>query len=152
MIYKTTDANRKNRKRYYYENQEKSKEYSRKYHKEHKEKSAEYAKKYQVENRRKLTLYYRKRIKKMPWLISYRGAQQRCENPKYKAFHRYGGRGIRCLITPNEVKELWIRDNASKMKWPSIDRIDNDGNYEHKNCRFIELVDNVRKRNHAYSI
>ena len=145
MIYKTSVANRKNRKRYYYENQEKAKEYSRKYAAEHKKEYSEYYKKYQVKNRRKLTLYYRERIKKMPWLISYRGAQQRCENPKYKSYHRYGGRGIRCIITPNEVKKLWIRDKASEMKWASIDRINNDCNYEISNCRFIELSENVKK-------
>jgi hypothetical protein len=31
------------------------------------------------------------------------------------------------------------------MKEPSIDRIDNDGNYTFDNCRFIELALNKRK-------
>jgi len=147
MTYKTSAANRKNRKRYYYVNQEKAKEYSRNYFAEHKEEVAEYAKKYQVKNRERLTDYYRERRKNMPWLASYKGAQQRCQNPNEHNYHRYGGRGIKFMLTSKEVKELWMRDKASEMKWASIDRINNDGNYEYDNCQFIEQSDNVKKRN-----
>lgn len=145
MTYKSSVANRKNRKRYYYENQEKAKEYSRKYYEEHKKEQAEYAKKYQAKNRIKLTLYYRKRRKKMPWLASYKSAQQRCHNSKHHGYKRYGGRGIQFLLTSKEVHQLWVRDEANKLKWPTIDRINNNGNYEISNCRFIEMSENVRK-------
>jgi hypothetical protein len=50
----------------------------------------------------------------------------------------YGERGIQCLITEEEIKVLYEQHNASQMKRPSIDRIDNDGNYCVENCRFIE--------------
>lgn len=147
MTYKSSAANRKNRKRYYYENQEKAKESSRTYYAEHKEERAEYAKKYQTKNRETLTEYYKQRRKNMPWLASYKAAQQRCQNSKQQGYNRYGGRGIKFMLTSKEVKDLWMRDNASEMKWASIDRINNDGYYEYGNCRFIEQSDNVRKRN-----
>ena len=58
-------------------------------------------------------------------------------------YYRYGGRGIKCKITSDEVRRLWIRDKAHLMKRPSIDRINNDGHYSFNNCRFIEIEKNI---------
>lgn len=66
----------------------------------------------------------------------------RCNNPNKDNYKYYGGRGIKNLISQKELKELWFRDKAYLMKKPSIDRINNDGNYEYNNCRFIEMNKN----------
>lgn len=71
--------------------------------------------------------------------------KRRCFNPKCKNYKYYGGRGIECRITEDELKELWDRDKAYELKQPSIDRIDNDGHYEYRNCQFIEMVENFVK-------
>ena len=79
-----------------------------------------------------------------PWLNNYQGAKKRCENIKSKKYPRYGGRGIKFLMTMEDFKTLWFRDKAHLLKKPSIDRKNNDGNYELSNCRFIELSENSR--------
>jgi len=84
--------------------------------------------------------------KQKPWcktLVSLRG---RCNNYNRKDYRFYGGRGIKALITLVELEKLWIRDNASLMKRPSIERIDNDGNYTFENCCYIEHNENCKKQ------
>lgn len=72
------------------------------------------------------------------------GIRQRTMNPKSNAYHRYGGRGIKCLITWEELAFMLYRDEADQMECASIERINNDGNYEFNNCCFIEKKDNKR--------
>lgn len=89
-------------------------------------------------------------LKNNPWNTSYKGANERCTNPNNSHYKYYGAKGIKFLLTKEEIKELWFRDKACKMVRPSIDRKDNDGNYEYGNCRFIEFSENVIKRNLSY--
>ena len=83
--------------------------------------------------------------KKYPEKILLASIKQRCNNPKVKIYKYYGGRGIECRITEDEIKQLMIRDGYWNMDRPSIDRKDNDENYNFKNCRFIELSENCIK-------
>jgi len=84
---------------------------------------------------------------KFPWKRVLQHIKQRCNNPNSKDYKWYGGRGVKCLITEEELEYLWNRNNASKMLNPSIDRKDNDGNYTLDNCQFIELSENLADRN-----
>lgn len=85
------------------------------------------------------------KYKKYPWKRTLKGIKDRCNNSNNKDYNNYGGRGIECRITEEELKELWFRDKAYEMKWPSIDREDNDGHYEFENCRYLEFGDNSGK-------
>ena len=76
------------------------------------------------------------------WKNSFHNARYRCINPKDRKYKYYGGRGIKFLITKEEMASIWTRDNAERMFQPSIDRINGDGNYELSNCRFIEMSEN----------
>lgn len=71
--------------------------------------------------------------------------KQRCTNPNNNRYKNYGARGIKCLITKEEIKRLWFRDKAWLLKQPSIDRKKNDKDYTLNNCRFIELGENSAK-------
>jgi len=80
-----------------------------------------------------------------PWMESFYKINQRCNNKNCKDYYRYGKRGIKALITKDEIKELYFRDKAYLMKQPTIDRINNDGNYEIGNCQWLENEENIRK-------
>jgi len=82
---------------------------------------------------------------KFPWASSYDGSRQRCLNPKSINYSNYGGRGIKFLLTRKECHDLWVRDEGDFMNRPSLDRIDSNGDYEYKNCQFMELSENIRK-------
>jgi hypothetical protein len=82
-----------------------------------------------------------------PWLRRLKTIKQRCTNPNSISYPWYGGKGIKCLITAEELRILWFRDGAYRMKKPSIDRKDSNGNYKFSNCRFIEFKENVSEMN-----
>lgn len=93
-----------------------------------------------------MKVYNKEYRKDKPWLRTYKGIHARCRDTKDDHFVSYGAKGIKLLMKPSDIKKLWIRDEADKMKRPSIDRINNNGNYEFSNCRFIEFDENNARR------
>ena len=90
---------------------------------------------------------HKKTKQERPWVIVYWWICARCNCKSGSSYKYYGGRGIKCLITKDELKELWHRDKAYEMESPSIDRIDSAGDYTMDNCRFIEKIENTRRGN-----
>jgi len=84
----------------------------------------------------------RKKYKARPWTKTFDTAYKRC-NAKT---HNYFIRGIKFLLSEQDLKFLWQRDSADKLKKPSIDRINPRGNYELDNCRMIELTANIKRK------
>jgi len=78
-----------------------------------------------------------------PWAKYYRLAKRRCTDKNHPKYKYYGGRGIKFKLTKEDIKDLWFRDKAFKLKHPSIDRIKQSNNYIKNNCRFIELENNT---------
>lgn len=93
--------------------------------------------------------YAREYRKNHPWVRFYTNAKQRCTNPKIETFKKYGAKGIKFNMTSEDVKKIWMRDEAHKLIRPSIDRIDSKKGYSLNNCQFIELSINSSKRKYG---
>jgi len=70
----------------------------------------------------------------------------RCYNKSTAQFKDWGGRGI---VVCDEWKnpavfKLWFDENY--IKGYQIDRIDNDGNYEPNNCRYVSASVNIQNQ------
>jgi hypothetical protein len=81
-------------------------------------------------------------------------AKDRCQNDKNPAHHYYGGRGIK-------ICERWtgkdgfknFMDDMGERPSPknkySIDRINNDGNYEPGNCKWATATEQVNNKRYS---
>lgn len=76
--------------------------------------------------------------------------RSRCHNPKSSYFARYGGRGIAVC---DEWRDSFENFFAHVSKLPhfgeagySLDRINNDGDYEPGNVRFATVTEQARNR------
>lgn len=80
---------------------------------------------------------------------SWNGMHSRCSNPKSIGYADYGGRGIRVCERWRSF-ENFLTDMGEAPQGMSIDRINNDGDYEPSNCRWATMA--MQNRNSRQNV
>ncbi len=70
----------------------------------------------------------------------------RCENPRHVAYERYGGRGIAVCESWHDFRDFFADMGERPSLDYSLDRINNDGNYESGNCKWSTRQEQAQNR------
>lgn len=73
--------------------------------------------------------------KRCPEYMVWKGMIQRCTNPNRNSYKQYGGRGIRVCAAWLSFP-AFLKDVGPRHAGTTLDRKDNDGNYEPGNVRW----------------
>ena len=83
----------------------------------------------------------------------WHGMKNRCTNKKDPKYHRYGGRGITvCERWMNSFENFFADMGPKPSSHHSIDRIDNDGNYEPANCQWSIAIVQANNRSNNVTL
>ena len=90
-----------------------------------------------------------------PLYATYQAMKERCRNKNNPLYHRYGGRGISVCSRWLEHKtgfKNFLSDMGDKPSGFTLERINNNGNYEPTNCKWASRKEQQRNQNNTRKV
>lgn len=85
--------------------------------------------------------------------LAWKNMKSRCLNKNRREYKNYGGRGISVCHQWADSFETFLKDMGEPGHKMTLDRIDNNGNYEPGNCRWTDMKTQCRNtRDNVYLI
>jgi len=87
-----------------------------------------------------------------PLYCVWQGMRRRCLTPSSKAWNDYGGRGISICPEWDDFRQFVADMGARPSPLHTLDRVDNDGGYTPKNCRWATRKEQARNQRTTWRV
>src|SRR5215467_8883535 len=86
-----------------------------------------------------------------PEYKAWSSMRQRCQNPNNPGYKDYGGRGIKVCERWQKFENFYA-DMGPRPDNHSLERINNDGDYEPSNCRWASNLEQQKNKRGKWKI